>query len=67
MSGAQKTAWSRREMQDLRERAKNTASVEGTNPDWVRAYLGLADAADRLDAMIARTQEREQQESKKAI
>ena len=67
MSEVQVTGWSRREMQELRELAKNMASVEGTSPDWVRAYLGLADAADRLDAMIARTQEGQAQEIKKAI
>jgi hypothetical protein len=26
------------------------------NPCWKRAYLALADAADRVDAMIARTE-----------
>lgn len=66
MSNAQMTTWSRREMQDLRERAKNMAGVVGTNPDWSRAYLSLADAADRLDAMIARTQDQEVQDAKNA-
>ena len=28
--------------------------VGNLNPDWVRAYESLADAADRLDAMQAR-------------
>jgi hypothetical protein len=29
------------------------------NPLWKRAYLRLADAADHLDAMMARCEERE--------
>ena len=40
----------------LRERAEEMAKVEGLNPRWARAYLDLADAADRLDAMIKRTE-----------
>lgn len=30
------------------------ASKTVLNPGWKRAYLALADAADRVDAMIAR-------------
>lgn len=37
----------------LRDAARGMAT-ENLNPDWARAYLALADAADRLDAMHAR-------------
>ena len=40
-------------MQELRDTAKGMA-IGNLNPDWVRAYEALADAADRLDAMQAR-------------
>ena len=40
-------------MQELRDTA-NGMAVGNLNPDWVRAYEALADAADRLDAMQAR-------------
>lgn len=40
---------------DLRDTANGMAS-HNLNPDWKRAYLALADAADRLDAMQARTE-----------
>lgn len=42
-------------LQQLREAANGMASGN-LNPDWVRAYHALADAADRLDAMQARSQ-----------
>lgn len=51
--------FSRDELIELRKRAEDMAQIEGLNPHWMRAYLQLADAADRLDAMIARTQEKE--------
>jgi len=41
-------------LQELREEANGMASGN-LNPDWTRAYLALADAADRLDAMQARS------------
>ena len=41
-------------LQQVRNAAMGMASGN-LNPDWVRAYLGLADAADRLDAMQARS------------
>jgi len=47
--------FARAELIDLRERAAAMAELKGTNPRWVRAYLTLADAADRLDAMTERT------------
>jgi len=43
-------------LQNLCETAN--AMCEGNlNPKWVRVYRSLADAADRLDAMTARTEE----------
>ena len=40
-------------LQQLRRAAEGMASGN-LNPAWARAYLTLADAADRLDAMQAR-------------
>ncbi len=40
-------------MQELRDTAIGMCAGN-LNPDWVRAYEALADAADRLDAMQAR-------------
>lgn len=42
------------ELQDIRDRATERAE-RLMNPLWKRAYLRLADAADALDAMKART------------
>jgi hypothetical protein len=39
---------------ELRRAAEGMAAGN-LNPAWVRAYLALADAADRLDAMISRS------------
>ncbi len=39
----------------IREEAEMMAYCDGAAPLWVRAYLDLADAIDRLDAMNART------------
>jgi len=41
-------------LQELRDTAKGMCSGN-LNPNWVRAYEALADAADRLDAMLARS------------
>ena len=41
-------------LQDLREGAERQAK-EVKSETWIRAYLRLADAADCLDAMEART------------
>ena len=49
----------RHELIELREKAQHYAAIKNLNPDWQRAYLGLADAADRIDAMIARTEDYE--------
>lgn len=39
----------------LRDSAEEIASQD-LNPHWIRTYFDLADAADRLDAMHARSQ-----------
>lgn len=45
----------REDLQEIRERAEENA--ENTSSKlWARAYLNLADAANCLDAMIARTE-----------
>lgn len=44
----------REEMQAIRENAE-TKAREVPNQAWKRAYLNLADAADRIDAMLVRT------------
>ena len=44
----------RYELQRLRERALEEANCPGINLQWKRAYEAFADAADRLDAMVAR-------------
>ena len=40
---------------DLRVCAEYAALCEGVEGGWARAYLALANAADHLDAMRART------------
>ncbi len=49
------TPFSRAELILCRERAKVLAQRPGRTLEWARAYWALADAADRLDAMQART------------
>lgn len=46
--------FTREELQELAIRARHAAEVEGLNPFWVGAYWALADAANILDAMMAR-------------
>ena len=48
--------FTREELQEIRERAIDESETQHLNPDWKRAYLRLADAADALDAMLARCQ-----------
>ena len=50
-----KKAFNRKELIALRERARYLAELPLTNPDWRRAYFVLVMAADYLDAMQART------------
>ena len=47
----------REELQEIRDRAIGRAKTV-TNNHWRRAYKQFADAADRIDAMEARTEER---------
>jgi hypothetical protein len=54
--------FTRKELMTLREKAIANAMIpaeNAINPLWKRAYLRLADAADHLDAMMARCEERE--------
>ena len=47
----------REELIELRDRTETEATYK-SNEGWRRAHLRLADAADHLDAMIARTEEK---------
>ena len=47
----------RQELQDIRERADDMAATDNMNPHWIEAYLALSDAANILDAMLARCTE----------
>ena len=47
--------FTRKEMQQLRERAAMLSCLKGLNPHWRRVLEDLACAADHLDAMLART------------
>ncbi len=46
----------REELQDIREKAVANAGLRANNL-WTRAYKQLADAADRLDGMMARSED----------
>lgn len=46
----------RKELERIRAKAFAHASIPDSSPIWWRAYLALADAADRLDAIMARHQ-----------
>jgi len=48
--------FTREELQNLCKKAEENAKAVPNN-HWIRAYRQLADAADRLDAMEARTEE----------
>lgn len=48
--------FSREELIEIRKKALSEASVPYLDSSWARAYIALADATDRLDAMTARTQ-----------
>ena len=46
--------FTREELWEIRDRADEAAHTPGQTDLWKRALLALADAADRLDAMIVR-------------
>ena len=46
----------RKQLNEIKSEALEDAKMDGNNLVWTRAYLRLADAADCLDAMIARTE-----------
>ena len=48
-------SFEREELQEIRRRAEESADIEGLNPRWRRAYLQLSDAANLVDAIMART------------
>lgn len=48
--------FTREELQEIEQRATAMAS-NVKNQFWIRAYLNLTDACDRLDAMIARSED----------
>jgi hypothetical protein len=48
--------FTREELQKIEKKAVEMANVDGTNTNWVRAYLRLADACNILDAYMARTE-----------
>ncbi len=52
---ARQVEFTRELLQGIRNEASNVAK-ETLNPQWRRAWEGLADAADRVDAMMARSQ-----------
>lgn len=54
--------FTREELIALRRKAKEEVAMkpgEGIDQHWQRAFLRLSDAADCLDAMIARTEIKE--------
>lgn len=48
--------FSRDELIDIRDRAEELSKQTSIHPAWSRAYLAMADAADRLDAAMARAE-----------
>jgi len=46
--------FTREELQDIRDRA-NDSLCDNLNSTWARAYIALAEAADHLDAIKARS------------
>ena len=49
--------FTREELQELRNRAYTLVETVGLNSSWSRVLLRLGDAANELDAYIARTEE----------
>jgi len=56
MEEGEMNIFERGELREIRDRARNMAATEGLNPAWARAYQRLGDAADNLEAMMARTE-----------
>ena len=48
--------FSREELQHIESKALEEANVSGLNPSWRQVLLRLANAADHLDAMLARSE-----------
>ena len=48
--------FTRDELIDIRDRAEEMSRQASIHAAWSRAYLALADAADRLDAIVARAE-----------
>lgn len=48
--------YTREELIDIRVKFERLANVKGISDTWGRAYLSAADAIDKIDAMIARTE-----------
>ncbi len=46
----------RKELQEIRKKAEESANMEGLCQDWKRIYTNLADAVNTIDAFIARTE-----------
>ena len=53
--------FTRNELIELREKALKTSEVTHLSEQWKRAFEKLADSADYIDAMIARTEEKIEQ------
>ena len=51
--------FTRDELMELRDKAKELSRESHVSELWKRAYIALEDAADKLDAMIARSTEQE--------
>ena len=48
--------FTREELQHIRDTALEQANAKGQSQSWRQVLLRLANAADHLDAMIARTE-----------
>jgi hypothetical protein len=48
--------FTREELCDIRDRAEQVSQQASLHPFWSRAYVALADAADALDAALARAE-----------
>ena len=59
------TAFTRKELQNIVERARMLSETVGTNHLWVRVFVNLELAASTVDAFIARSEENACKESEK--